>query len=82
HRQSHIAYVQNWITVLQNEPKELFRAVKAAEEISDYLLEKGDFQASLAAWEAGADLQSDIDAYNASQQNDLSAPTQDWEMEP
>lgn len=43
HRQSHIAYVQNWITVLQNEPKELFRAVKAAEEISDYLLEKGDF---------------------------------------
>lgn len=40
---NHKAYVQNWIEVLQNEPKELFAAIKDAEKISDYLLEKGEF---------------------------------------
>ncbi|MBP3673470.1 MAG: DUF1738 domain-containing protein [Oscillospiraceae bacterium] len=43
HMELHIAYVQNWIQVLQKSPEELFRAVKAAEEISDYLIEKGEF---------------------------------------
>lgn len=40
---NHKAYIQNWIEVLQNEPKELFAAIKDAEKISDYLLEKGEF---------------------------------------
>ena len=32
-----------WIKVLQNNPNELFAAIKDAEKISDYLLEKGEF---------------------------------------
>ena len=44
HMELHIAYVQNWIQVLQKSPEELFRAIKAAEEISDYLIEKGEFE--------------------------------------
>ena len=41
--ENHKAYIQNWIEVLENEPKELFNAIKDAEKISDYLLEKGQF---------------------------------------
>lgn len=41
--ENHKAYVQNWISVLQNNPNELFRAIKDAEKISDYLIEKGEF---------------------------------------
>lgn len=43
HMKQHIAYVQSWAGVLKKNPEELFRAIKAAEEISDYLIEKGDF---------------------------------------
>lgn len=40
---NHAAYIQSWIKVLQNNPNELFAAIKDAEKISDYLLEKGEF---------------------------------------
>lgn len=43
HTQLHAAYVQSWATILKDAPDELFRAIKAAEEISDYLIEKGEF---------------------------------------
>lgn len=43
HMDLHTAYIQNWIEVLNKSPEELFRAVKAAGEISDYLIEKGEF---------------------------------------
>lgn len=43
HMENHEAYVQNWIDVLENEPNELFAAIKDAEKISDYLIEKGEF---------------------------------------
>ena len=45
--QRHIAYVQNWAEVLKNSPEELFRAIKAAEEISDYLIEQGEFEKAM-----------------------------------
>ena len=35
----HAAYLQSWISVLENDPNELFRAVHNASEISDYLIE-------------------------------------------
>lgn len=35
HMKQHIAYVQSWAGVLKKNPEELFRAIKAAEEISD-----------------------------------------------
>lgn len=42
--ENHEAYVQSWIQVLKNEPNELFAAIKDAEKISDYLIEKGEFE--------------------------------------
>ncbi|MCM1244597.1 MAG: zincin-like metallopeptidase domain-containing protein [Roseburia sp.] len=43
HMENHKAYVQSWIRILKDEPDELFRAIKEAEKISDYLIEKGEF---------------------------------------
>ncbi len=43
HMENHKAYIQNWIHVLENNPNELFAAIKEAEKISDYLIEKGEF---------------------------------------
>lgn len=47
--QRHIAYVQSWIQTLEDDPGELFRAIKDAEKISDYLIEKGGFEKVLEA---------------------------------
>lgn len=40
---NHKAYIQSWIKAIEDQPNELFAAIKDAEEISDYLLEKGEF---------------------------------------
>lgn len=42
--QQHTAYIQHWASILKDTPDELFRAIKDAEAISDYLLEQGDFE--------------------------------------
>lgn len=39
----HAAYIQNWANILKDAPEELFRAIKDAEAISDYLIAQGDF---------------------------------------
>lgn len=39
--QNHKAYIQDWIAVLENDPNELFAAIKDADKITDYLLERG-----------------------------------------
>lgn len=44
HLDNHKAYIQNWISILKNEPQELFKAIKDAETISDYLLEKSEYK--------------------------------------
>lgn len=41
HIDNHKAYIQSWIEVLKNEPKELFKAISEAEDIEKYALEKG-----------------------------------------
>lgn len=41
---NHKAYIQSWIEVIKDKPNELFAAIKDAEKISDYLLEKGEFE--------------------------------------
>ena len=41
--ENHKAYIQSWIAVIEDQPNELFAAIKDAEAISDYLLEKGEF---------------------------------------
>ena len=43
HNQNHAAYIQSWIKVIENNPNELMRAVKDAENITAYLEEKGGF---------------------------------------
>lgn len=43
HMQSHKAYIQSWIQMLEKDPNELFYAIRAAEKIADYLIEKGEF---------------------------------------
>lgn len=40
----HVAYVQSWANILQDSPDELFRAIKEAEGISDYLLQQLEYQ--------------------------------------
>lgn len=40
----HMAYVQNWAQAIKDAPEELFKALKDAEKISDYLIEQGEFQ--------------------------------------
>lgn len=44
HMERHMAYVQSWADGLKDAPEELFRAIKDAEEISDYLIARGDFE--------------------------------------
>lgn len=44
HMNLHTAYIQSWAKDIKNAPEELFRAIKDAERISDYLIEKGEFQ--------------------------------------
>lgn len=41
--ENHTAYIQSWIKVLENNPNELFAAIKEAEKISDYLIKNGEF---------------------------------------
>lgn len=43
HMKLHSAYLQSWAAGLKEAPEELFRAIRDAEEISDYLIELGDF---------------------------------------
>lgn len=40
----HKAYIQGWLTALQEKPDELFAAIKDANQISDYLINAGEFQ--------------------------------------
>lgn len=41
HFDNHKAYVQSWISRIEDKPEVLFDAIKQAEQASDYLLEKG-----------------------------------------
>lgn len=41
---NHKAYIQNFINILENDPRELFKAITDADKISNYLLEKGGIQ--------------------------------------
>ena len=45
--QNHKAYIQSWIQVLEQNPDELFAAIKDAENIADYLIEKGGLLKSM-----------------------------------
>lgn len=42
HLDNHKAYIQGWSSVLKEDPNVLFTAIKDAEKIADYLIEKGE----------------------------------------
>ena len=44
HFDNHKAYVQSWISRIEDKPEVLFEAIKQAEQASDYLLEKGGYR--------------------------------------
>lgn len=44
HMENHKAYIQSWARAIKDAPNELFAAIKDAEKISDYLIEKGEFE--------------------------------------
>lgn len=43
HFDLHKAYIQSWIETLEKDPQELFVAIKDANSIANYLMEKGEF---------------------------------------
>lgn len=45
----HKAYIQGWAQAIKNAPKVLFDAIKDAEQISDYLIDKGEFRQVIEA---------------------------------
>ena len=45
----HKAYIQGWAQATRNAPKVLFDAIKDAEQISDYLIDKGEFRQVIEA---------------------------------
>lgn len=47
--QQHMAYVQSWAATIEKAPEALFQAIRDAEKISDYLIEKGEFAPLLEA---------------------------------
>lgn len=49
HMENHKAYIQSWARAIKDAPNELFAAIKDAEAISDYLIEKGEFERLQAA---------------------------------
>ena len=45
----HKAYIQSWAQAIRDAPKVLFDAIKDAEQLRDYLLDKGEFRQVIAA---------------------------------
>ena len=43
HMALHTAYIQSWVKSVKEAPEELFKAIKDAEVIANYLIEKGEF---------------------------------------
>ena len=43
HQNLHTAYIQSWCQSIKDAPDELFKAIRDAEKIADYLIEKGEF---------------------------------------
>ena len=58
------------ISVLQNNPNELFRAIKDATKISDYLIEKGEFVISEDLTESKSS-ESDVTVIDPEKFNDM-----------
>lgn len=63
--ENHEAYIQDYINVLENKPNELFAAIKDAEKISDYLIERGEFGLEETEMSKDASFMKHMDTYVA-----------------
>lgn len=69
---NHKAYIQSWIEILEKDPNELFTAIKDANKIADYLLDRGQLlELTLVAEEE----QEETTSRNEEQEED-----EEWEM--
>lgn len=66
HMENHKAYIQDCIAVLEKDPGELFAAIRDAEKIADYLMEKGEFDLEKGKTEKKG---TEMDKYNDTQQD-------------
>jgi antirestriction protein ArdC len=41
---NHVAYVQNWLEAIDQDPNYLYKAIKAADQAADYMIEKGGLE--------------------------------------
>ena len=44
HEKNHQAYIQSWKKIIKDEPRFIFTAIRDAQKIQEYLLEKGDYE--------------------------------------
>ena len=76
---NHKAYVQSWVKAIQDSPKELFAAIKDAEKISDYLIEKGEFKLPEKAAEIEQPaLEEQIEGARTVEQQKIHQKTPEW----
>ena len=59
---NHKAYIQSWAQTIKSDPNELFAAIRDAEKISDYLLEKGEFFIELGPIEPTVSTKPSLDS--------------------
>lgn len=50
--ENHKAYIQSWIQILENEPVELFRAIKDADKICDFVINTGELEKFIVVQES------------------------------
>ncbi|AXR99017.1 hypothetical protein AAX10_08490 [Moraxella bovoculi] len=70
---NHYAYLQNWAAVIENDPKEFFKAAKDADLITNYVLDLDKTQEKLAEVEQQQEADHNIShsMYNGQQQSDF-----------
>lgn len=61
HIRNHTAYIQDWISVLKKEPDELFRAIRDANEIADYMKDKAEIDKEITVDKAEKTIDKDED---------------------
>lgn len=76
---NHKAYIQSWAKAIKDAPNELFAAIKDAEKISDYLIEKGEFKLPERAAEVEQpDLDEQIEGARAVEKQEIQQKTPEW----
>lgn len=68
--ENHKAYIQSWISILKKDPNELFKAIKDAENICEYVLKKGEIELFRQKEEYIAEIELDDEEEELEQDNE------------